>query len=163
MAAPDAIRLKVIAINCKYRARIERFGGSHQRSVREVHGAIRIQFHKFERPYQRSLFEEPDRHRIPSDKFPQPISSCALRLKHMECFRQHCDGRTNRRAYRFQSSDASFVVLILGIEQRHQRSRVHENHRPSFRLSASRTPRRVSEEGAIAEPPAPKSSVLYTS
>src|SRR6266851_3928330 len=121
---------------------------------------IGIQFHEFECSRQRAVFQEPYRHRALCDEFSKPVRPYTLGLEHVKRFREHRHGSTQRLANGLQNTDAARMMMVLSVEQRHERPRIDENHRPCFLLSARRTQPRVSADEVIARPPGPKSNSL---
>jgi hypothetical protein len=76
----------------------------------------------------------------------------------MKGFRQYGYSRVQRFAQRSQHLLAACVLGVLRVKQRHTRPRIYQNHRLSFLLIASRTPWRVSVDGAVAYPPDPRAN-----
>src|SRR5436853_2382026 len=163
MSAADAIRSEVPAVDREDLARAKGFGGGDERRVRKIHWLIAVLLHEFEGARQPVVVEEPHGEPAMHDEITDAIRADAVGPQHVEHFGEDGHGRAQGLADRFQRCDAPIVPRVPRIEEGHEGSRIDEDHRRCFFLSAARTARLTSVEAAIAYPPGPRSRLRYRS
>ena len=128
----NAVGLEILPIDGEDFARPESFRCNDQRGICKIHWMVRVQVHQLESTGEGRLLEPLDRHASLQHEFAQAIGSEASWPEHVKGFRQHRHGRVNRLVHGLERFDAALMLVILGVEQRDERSGVDEHHRRIF-------------------------------
>lgn len=98
---------------------------------------VLVLLHELESTRHRLVIHEPDTHAPSNDELSKRSGSSRPRIEEVERLRQDRRGRDQRAPQRREEGSRRSMVCVARIEERHERSRVDQDHRRAF-FSSSR-------------------------